>query len=136
MTVKNDLALLSNEDVDLLISRVEVTASNQESYQLSSVYYQDPVMLMTKNGATLDLSSSETKIGVIPNATIKPMLTDYLTTMGYPALITDISSYPDALDVYKRQLSLRRVSGPNAVRLCWPTSNTKRPAAMHGPCRP
>ena len=86
VTVKNDLALLSNEDVDLLISRVEVTASNQESYQLSSVYYQDPVMLMTKNGATLDLSSSETKIGVIPNATIKPMLTDYLTTMGYPAL--------------------------------------------------
>ena len=80
---------------------MEVTASNQESYQLSSVYYQDPVMLMTKNGATLDLSSSETKIGVIPNATIKPMLTDYLTTMGYPALITDISSYPDALQALR-----------------------------------
>ena len=101
VTVKNDLALLSNKDVDLLISRVEVTASNQESYQLSSVYYQDPVMLMTKSGTTLDLSSSETKIGVIPNATIKPMLTDYLTTMGYPALITDISSYPDALQALR-----------------------------------
>ncbi len=101
VTVKNDLAMLDNEDVDLLISRVEVTESNQESYQLSSTYYQDPVMLMTKNGTTLDLSSSETKIGVIPNATIKPMLTEYLTTMGYPALVVDVSSYPDAVQALK-----------------------------------
>ncbi len=101
VTVKSDLAMLANEEVDLLISRVEVTASNQESYQLSSVYYQDPVMLMTKNGATLDLSSSETKIGVIPNATIKPMLTDYLTANGYPALVVDVSSYPDAVQALK-----------------------------------
>lgn len=101
VTVKNALALLANKDVDFLVSRVGVTASLQDSYSVSSVYYQDPVMLMTKSSTRLDLSSAETKIGVIPNTTLKPMLTDYLTTMAYPALVVDVSSYPDAIEALK-----------------------------------
>lgn len=101
VTVKNDEALLDTGDVDFLISRVAVSEARQDKYNLSSVYYQDPVLLLARTGANVDLSSAETKIGVIPNTTMKPMLTEYLTALGSPALVVDVSSYPDAVELLK-----------------------------------
>lgn len=101
VTVKNDEALLDNGDVDFLISRVPVTEARQKKYNLSSVYYQDPVLLLAKTGAAVDLASADTKLGVIPSTTMKPMLTSYLAAVGSPALVVDVSSYPDAVQMLK-----------------------------------
>ena len=49
------------------------------------------------------------------------MLTDYLTTMGYPALITDISSYPDALQALRMERSMHSVLSKASSTAIWQT---------------
>ena len=99
---KTARAQLDQGNCDVLFSMVVVSDVNQNKYQLSEAYAQEPVSLLSRGGQSVDLGSAGTRIGVIPSSNAKTVLTTYLSANKLSATVVDISSYPDVKDALSR----------------------------------
>ncbi len=93
-------AYLDFNYVDVLVSMVNKNSINQEKYNMTDIYYSDPVVFLSKNKDFQLKNNSENVIGVMLGSSAKSVLIEYLVKHGYDQVqLMDLASFPDALEL-------------------------------------